>query len=56
MSEGKLDETLSPEEDEFAPQEGDMVFDDEEQAILDAAVKAATEEAMKEYEKIEKTW
>ena len=43
-------------EDEFAPQEGDMVFDDEEQAIIDAAVNAGIEEAMKEYDKIEKTW
>ncbi len=55
-NEEKPDETAETEQDEFAPKEGDMVFDEEEQAILDAAVKKRTEDAMKAYDEIEKTW
>ena len=36
--------------------DGDMEFDAEEQAIIDAAVEKATKEALEEYDKIEKTW
>ena len=36
--------------------DGDMEFDAEEQAIIDAAVEKATKEAIEEYDKIEKTW
>lgn len=36
--------------------DGNMEFDAEEQAIIDAAVEKATKEALEEYDKIEKTW
>ena len=36
--------------------DGDVEFDAEEQAIIDAAVDKATKEALEEYDKIEKTW
>ena len=36
--------------------DGDMEFDAEEQAIIDAAVEKATKEALEEYDKIKKTW
>lgn len=36
--------------------DGDMEFDAEEQAIIDAVVEKATKEALEEYDKIEKTW
>ena len=43
-------------DDEFKPTKDDMVFDEEELAIINAGVKASEEAILKEYEKIEKTW
>lgn len=44
------------QKDEFAPQNGDIVFSPEEQAIIDEAVQKSIDAAWEEYEKIEKTW
>ena len=43
-------------DDEFKNQKDDVVFDEEEQKIIDAAVAKMTDDVLKEYEKIEKTW
>lgn len=43
-------------DEEFKPTKDDVVFDEEEMAIYNAAVKKMTEEGLKELEKIEKTW
>lgn len=43
-------------DDEFKPTKDDMVFDEEELAIINEGVKASEEAIMKEYEKIKKTW
>lgn len=43
-------------DDEFKPTKDDMVFDAEEQAVIDAAVAKMTADAMAELDKIEKTW
>ena len=49
-------EKFDPEEMDFDDFVGDMEFDEEEQEIIDAAVKKATQSALEEYDKIEKTW
>ena len=42
--------------DEFKPTKDDVVFDDEEQKIINAAVAKMTADAKAELDKIEKTW
>ena len=41
---------------EFKPTKDDVVFDVEEQAIIDAAVSKMTADVQAELDKIEKTW
>ena len=47
---------FDPDDIDFDDFDGDMEFDAEEQAIIDAAVEASVKEVMEEYDKIEKTW
>ena len=43
-------------DDEFKPTKDDMVFDEEELAIINEGIEAAEKEILKEYEKITRTW